>query len=224
MSIKKISTVIFDAGGVLLYIKHKRNDITKNLLLSMGYGIENIDIALKVGAEFDKKYFANKTWIYNWNEEKEWLLGHYNAIAKSINGNNDYLGDKLFMLTFDANEYALYPEVIDILNSLKDNYKLGVISNALPSLDWSFDTLKIRKYFRCIIISAYEGIDKPNKEIYYSGVKKLDCEFEECIFIDDKAENVETAEKLGMKGFYLDRKKNTLKALMDLLSSELIKI
>jgi putative hydrolase of the HAD superfamily len=59
-----------------------------------------------------------------------------------------------------------------------------IISNALPSLDWSFDTLKIRKYFQHIIISAYEGVDKPDKAIYVSGVKKLGCEFKECIFID----------------------------------------
>ena len=97
---------------------------------------------------------------------------------------------------------------------------MGIISNALPSLDWSFDTLKIRKYFQNIIISAYEGVDKPNKAIYVLGVKKLGCKFEECIFIDDKIENVEAAESLGMKGFYLDRKKDTLKVLIDLLSNE----
>ncbi|MGH4122465.1 MAG: HAD-IA family hydrolase [Clostridium sp.] len=220
MSIKKISTVIFDAGGVLLYIKRKRNDIAKNLLLSMGYEIETINRALKVGLAFDDKYFSNQTWIYNWKEEKDWLLGHYKAIAKSVDEHSDYLGDKLFMLTFDTNEYALYPEVIDILETLKENYELGIISNALPSLDWSFDTLKIRKYFKNIIISAYEGVDKPDKAIYVSGVRKLGCKFEECIFIDDKIENVEAAESLGMKGFYLDRKKDTLKALLDILSNE----
>jgi HAD superfamily hydrolase (TIGR01509 family) len=220
MSINKISTIIFDAGGVLLYIKRKRNDIAKDLLLSMGYEIESINRALILGNEFDEKYFSNQTWIYNWKEEKDWLLGHYNTIAKSIDENNDYLGEQLFMLTFDTNEYVLYPEVIDILETLKENYRLGIISNALPSLDWSFDTLKIRKYFQNIIISAYEGVDKPDKAIYISGVKKLGCKFEECIFIDDKIENVEAAQSLGMKGFYLDRKKDTLKSLMDLLSNE----
>ena len=220
MSIHKISTIIFDAGGVLLYIRRKRNDIAKNLLLSMGYETESINRALILGNEFDEKYFSNQTWIYNWKEEKDWLVGHYNTIAKSVDENNDYLGEQLFMLTFDTNEYVLYPEVIDILEILKESYKLGIISNALPSLDWSFDTLKIRKYFQNIIISAYEGVDKPDKAIYVSGVKKLGCKFEECIFIDDKIENVEAAESLGMKGFYLDRKKDTLKALMDLLSIE----
>ena len=50
-------------------------------------------------------------------------------------------------------------------------------------------------------------MDKSNKEIYYSVVKKLGCEFEECIVIDDKVENVEVAENI---------------ALMDLLCNEFI--
>lgn len=221
MYINKISTVIFDAGGVLIYIKRRRNEIAQSLLLSMGYTIENIDIALKVGNEFDKNYFSNQKWIHNWKEEKEWLSGHYNAIAKSIDENNKDLSDKLFMLTFDTNEYVLYPEVIDTLESLKDDYKLGIISNALPSLDWSLDSLDIRKYFDNIIISSYEGVEKPDKDIYIAGVEKLGSMFEECIFIDDKIENVRTAESLGMKGLYLDREKDTLKALIDFLNSEI---
>lgn len=220
MCINKISTVIFDAGGVLIYIKRRRNEIARSLLLSMGYNIENIDIALKIGNEFDKNYLSNQKWIYNWKEEKEWLSGHYNAIAKSIDENNKDLGDKLFMLTFDTNEYVLYPEVIDTIESLKDDYKLGIISNALPSLDWSLDSLDIRKYFDEIIISSYEGVEKPDKDIYIAGVEKLGSTFEECIFIDDKIENVRAAESLGMKGLYLDREKDTLKALIDFLNSE----
>lgn len=219
MSIK-IDTVIFDAGGVLIYIKRRRNEIVKNILLSMGYLIDNIDKAIEVGNEFDKDYFVNQNWIFNWVEEKEWLLGHYNAIAKSIDKNNTDLRDKLFMLTFDTNEYILYTEVIGVLESLKDDYKLGIISNALPSLDWSFDTLGIRKYFDEVIISAYEGVEKPDTSIYISGVKRLGSKFEECIFIDDKIENVRAAESLGMKGFHLDREKDTLESLIDILKKE----
>ncbi|KYH35529.1 phosphatase [Clostridium tepidiprofundi DSM 19306] len=220
MSISKISTIIFDAGGVLLYIKRRRNDIVKELLLSMGYNIDSINNAIMAGNEFDEKYFSNEARIYNWKDEKNWLIGHYNAIAKCVDEKNDYLADKLFMLTFDTYEYVIYPKVIEVLETLKDNYKLGIISNALPSLDWAFDTLGIRKYFDNIIISAYEGVEKPDETIYFSAVDKLGCKFEECIFIDDKIENVQAAEKLGMKGFYLDRKEYTLKAVLDLLDDK----
>lgn len=213
----KLSTIIFDAGGVLLYIKRRRNEIAKGLLLSMGYEEEKIRQALRIGEAFDAEYFNKHPWIYNWKEERQWLTGHYNTIAEAIDKDNEHLGDKLFMLTFDTNEYYLYPETIEVLEVLKEKYSLGVISNALPSLDWAFDSLGIRKYFKSVVISAYEGVEKPNKDIYIKGVDRLGCKFEECIFIDDKLENVQAAMSLGMKGFYLDRQKDNLKGLFDLL-------
>jgi epoxide hydrolase-like predicted phosphatase len=216
----KISTIIFDAGGVLLYINRRRNDIARNLLLSVGYDNEVINRALKAGEDFDEKYFRNNRDISNWKEEKNWLRGHYNAIANAVDERNECLGDKLFMLTFDTYEYILYPETIELLENLKNHYKLGILSNALPSLDWAFDNLGIRKYFDNIIISAYEGIEKPNKEIYITAVERLESKFEECIFIDDRIENVKTAESLGIRAFHLNREKDTLKVLLELLESE----
>lgn len=216
----KITTVVFDAGGVLLYINRRRKDIVRSLLSSMGYASESIDRALDAGNEFDIKYFENKPYIHSWEDEKDWLTGRYSAIAKSIDRDNGSLLDKLFMLTFDTFQYFLYPEVRDVLEYLKKDYKLGVISNALPSLDWAFDALDIRKYFHSIIISAYEGAEKPCRDIYISGVRKLNCRFEECIFVDDRIENVEAAQNLGMRGFLLDRNKDTLKVLIGLLDNK----
>ncbi len=222
MNTNKISTVIFDAGGVLIYIKRKRNDIAKKLLLSMGYRLEDVNSAIKAGIEFDKKYFSVHPYINNWKQEKKWLLGHYNSIAKEIDEKNSFLADKLFILTFDTYKYVMYPETIEVLEALKDDYKLAIISNALPSLDWSFDALDIRKYFENITISAYEGVEKPDKDIYISAIKNLGCQFEECIFIDDRIENVKAAESLGMKGFHIDRSKDTLNVVFDILKVQTV--
>lgn len=216
----KITTIIFDAGGVLLYYKRKRNDIVRGILTTMGYNFDRVEKAIQDGEDFDERYFENRKIISNWLEEKEWLLNHYSTIAHSIDEDNEFLADKLFMLTFDANEYVLYPEVIEVLDELKMKYKLGIISNANPSLDWSFSSLGIRQYFDDIVISAYEGIEKPDKEIYLRSISNLGSKLEECIFIDDRLENVNVAEKLGMKGFHLNRNDHkTLKTIVSLLDS-----
>ena len=220
MSENKITTIIFDAGGVLFYINEKRNDIAKRLLKSLGYTTENIDRAIKEGEVFDEMYFCKHKWIYSWKEEKEWLQGRYNAIANSIDASNQCLSDKLFILTMDTYQYVLYDETMGILENLKNNFNLGVLSNALPSLDWAFEYLGIRQYFDNIIISAYEGVEKPNREIYVTAVDKLGSSYEECIFIDDKIENVEAAISLGIHAIHLDREKDTLKVLLELLESE----
>jgi len=214
----RISTIIFDAGGVLMYYKRKRNAIVRGLLTSMNYDPFSIEVAINEGEDFDVKYFEDHKQINNWKEEKEWLLSHYTKIAATIDEGNEFLADKLFMLTFDTNEYVLYPEVIEILEELKERHKLGVISNCNPSLDWAFSSLGIRRFFDDIVISAYERIEKPDKEIYIRSMKNLGSKAEECIFIDDRIENVRAAEELGMMGLHLKRDENeSLRTLVDLL-------
>lgn len=103
------------------------------------------------------------------------------------------------------------------MENLHGTYKLGVISNAYPSMDWVFDNLNIRKYFDSITISAFVGECKPNENIYKIALNSLNVNAEECIFIDDKIINVETAEILGFRGIHLDRKINDLGIIRSML-------
>ena len=78
---------------------------------------------------------------------------------------------------------------------LKDKYELAILSNATATLDWCFDALNIRKYFKEIVISSYEESSKPGEDIYLRILRRMDKNPEDCIFIDDKKENIKTAEK-----------------------------
>ena len=50
-----------------------------------------------------------------------------------------------------------------------------------------------------IIISAEEGIAKPDERIYQIALDKMGVEPEEAVFLDDLSANVEAARQLGMK-------------------------
>jgi len=206
----KIENIFFDAGGVLFFIRNKRDLVVRKLLLSMGYEEAYVEEALVAGNEFDRVYLMDIEWFYTWDEEEAWLKGRYDAIAENIDSSNKVLSRKLFMLTVDTIHYEMYPETLRILKELSCKYNMSVISNALPSLDWAFDHLDLRKYFQKVIISAYEGMDKPDSRIYESALKQTGYDREKTIFIDDKIENVQAAIKLGMQGYHRDRKKVTL--------------
>jgi len=51
-----------------------------------------------------------------------------------------------------------------------------------------------------IVVSSEERIIKPNPEIYRHLFRKFDLKPEECVFVDDKARNIEAARELGMHG------------------------
>lgn len=218
----KINNIFFDAGGVLFFINNKRDDVVRKILGSMGYSKASVEEAVTAGNEFDRIYLMDIYWFYTWDEEEAWLKGRNDAIAESIDSNNKELGRKLFMLSVDTIHYEMYPETVRILEELSGKYNMSVISNALPSLDWAFDHLDLRKYFQKVIISAYVGIDKPDSRIYESALEQTGYDRTKTIFIDDKIENVEAAINLGMQGYHRDRSKVTLddfKAYLDALES-----
>jgi small GTP-binding protein len=59
---------------------------------------------------------------------------------------------------------------------------------------------EIYKYFDGGIASCDTDYKKPDKLIYKTLLKRYDLKAQNCLFIDDRAENVDTAKKLGMRG------------------------
>ncbi|QYR24156.1 HAD family hydrolase [Paenibacillus sp. sptzw28] len=98
-----------------------------------------------------------------------------------------------------------YPNLIEMLERLnRENFKLGLITNALG--DFQFRNIKaigIDKYFDVILISEWEGIKKPNPEIFFRALDKLEVEAEESIYIGDHPINdVQASRNVGMKGVW----------------------
>ena len=52
------------------------------------------------------------------------------------------------------------------MEALQGRYKLGVISNAFPSMRDALDRLDLSKYFQGIVIFADVGVSKPDPLIY----------------------------------------------------------
>ncbi|GAU77520.1 hypothetical protein [Fusibacter sp. 3D3] len=63
MKNKNIDTILFDAGGILIYIKAFRNSIISRILLSMGYDAEHVDQAIVLVNHFDRQYLSENSAI-----------------------------------------------------------------------------------------------------------------------------------------------------------------
>jgi len=94
---------------------------------------------------------------------------------------------------------------VEILPLLKSQYKLTVLSN--HSREWSEfmrEEFDFFNYFDQIIISCDVGLRKPDPRIYQLTVKRLESKPEECLFIDDKKRNTDSAQKAGIKTIVLE--------------------
>jgi len=91
-------------------------------------------------------------------------------------------------------------KVIKIVKNLKQNkYKLAVLSNTISTHAKICREKGLYDLFPIVILSNKVGLKKPDPEIYRLVLKKLDTKPIETIFIDDRKENTNTADKLGFR-------------------------
>ena len=93
--------------------------------------------------------------------------------------------------------------MVDFLLSLKENYKLGCITNNIQnSKDDKVNHLnqasQVMKIFDHIIESSKVGLRKPDPRIYYMSCDALGVKPEECIYLDDLGINLKPAREIGM--------------------------
>lgn len=78
-------------------------------------------------------------------------------------------------------------------------YNIYILSNAHGSFYEYFPRYFDLDFFDGVVVSADVHIVKPDVRIYEHLLSKFNLKAEECLFIDDRADNVEGAVKAGMK-------------------------
>lgn len=97
-----------------------------------------------------------------------------------------------------------YPWSIEVLAGLRErDVPVVVLSDAWPSLRRSFRQLGLHPYVKAMVISAEEGIAKPDPRVFDKALCLLGCDAAEVVFVDDWPGHVQAAAALGMRGLRL---------------------
>ena len=93
--------------------------------------------------------------------------------------------------------------LIERIRGLKERYRTGIITNAWIDLRPTLEhTWKIGDAFDAIVVSAEEGIMKPDVRIYQKALDALDVEAAQAVFLDDNLANVEGARRHGLSAIH----------------------
>jgi len=93
------------------------------------------------------------------------------------------------------------PETLAALGRVaaRRKYLMGALNNESRDLnEYRIRKFKLRKYFDVFLSSCYLGVRKPDEAIYKLALSITQRTGEECVFIDDRALNLECARELGM--------------------------
>lgn len=205
---KKQSTLVKQALAILHQIKVPSYKNYAHVLLSNGQLVPPIVSAWLAG-KYSSTEIITKAIQYSNS-----LLDH-----KLISKQNQIKIKRLFSTGFDP--YIIAKSMSVIRQSLKlikacshaKRTNLYILSN------WdkeSFDLLctlpyaqNILKYFNSdnIAISGQLGLLKPNTTMYSFLLNTYKLRPEECLFIDDQQENLDSAQKLGIHGYHYNQLK-----------------
>jgi putative hydrolase of the HAD superfamily len=118
----------------------------------------------------------------------------------------------------EAGVWELYPEVIEVLDSLRARFDLAVISNFDGRLRMILEQLGISQFFSHIFLSSELGADKPDPEIYRRALRLSSVAPEEAMHAgDDPVRDWEGAATAGLQIFRLNRPENSLRDLLAIL-------
>ena len=94
------------------------------------------------------------------------------------------------------------PGMADAIRRLKENgYGIWLLSNASKRHGQYWGKIPGSEYFDGLVISAFEGVLKPDLTIYRTILSRFGLKAEECVFTDDMPANAAGALAAGMDAF-----------------------
>lgn len=116
---------------------------------------------------------------------------------------NEDVSTLVYIYRFHFPDISLYPESIPLLNSLKKDYKLALLTDGRAFVQKrKVEALNIEEYFDEIIFTDILGNDfwKPSVEPYKLALSLLNSEANESCYIgDDPYKDFKAPKQLGMK-------------------------
>ncbi|MCC2248478.1 HAD family hydrolase [Virgibacillus sp. AGTR] len=186
-----IEAVIFDLDGTLL---HREASIKR-------FATNQYERFYPYFSHIPKKCYVNRFITldkrgYVWNDKV------YQQMVKEFNVTGitpkQLLTD--YLVQFKTN-CILFPEVLKLLEALQErSLKLGIITNGQGP--FQMDVIRktgIFPFMDEVLVSEYEGIKKPDLEIFRSALDRLQVAAARSIFVGDHPQNdVHPAKKSGM--------------------------
>ena len=112
----------------------------------------------------------------------------------------------------------LDPDMVSLLSDLRPDYRTAVVTNAGPSeREYLCSRYRLDQLVDLIVVSAEEGVAKPDPEIFRRAARRLAVEPRACVFIDDNASYLTGAAEIGMQTIHFIDAATCMRELDELL-------
>ena len=225
---KNIKHIFFDLDDTLWDFEKNSSAVLQNLFVEF-------DLQSKLNTTFNLffhhyKLINTALWQQYYKKQitKEYLRNNrFNEAFKHFKYNNYDLNLLVTEAYLSRSPHGkiLKDNCIDVLNFLKPNYKLHIITNGFKEVqNIKIDACDIGHYFTSIIISEEHNLTKPDKQLFIHAQTINNTVSEECIMIGDSYEaDILGAQNAGWQSIWLNENSvadmsNQIKNLKQLLT------
>lgn len=141
---------------------------------------------------------------------------------------DDYLDEIIFykkrefskheIVEFMESQSVGHQKSLDLLRELcsNGNFHISTLNNeSLELNEFRIKKFALTKYFTNFFSSCYLKVKKPETEIFQTVLRITQVNGEHCLFIDDREENIKSAEKCGFQTIHLPQVEDLEKILFD---------
>lgn len=199
--------MFFDRDGTLTYFNPEKE------------AWRNKTVASWSGKHFDLPYDkmmnlfllsaeGRNPWYKNLDDERGFNKRYYRnlLIGEGVTENLDKRSTLLFNELWCNNDRLLFPETVEVLEYFHGKgYKMGVISDTSPSLEYTLEQLGIAKYFTSFTASSLVGAGKPSPIIFNAALNAQKVTAAESLYVDDYKPEADGAREQGFTSFLIDR-------------------
>jgi len=179
-----IRSVISDLGKVLISFDNSifYNKIAEHTPFDAQEIAARVNVHSDIGQAFDTGRITPR--------------GFYEQAREALQSALSY--EDFFAMYNDV--FSLNPSVVDTLNRLKPTYRMVMLSNTdVMRFGFIKDRFPEALLFDEYVLSYEVGYIKPDPRIYQIAVDKAEVSPNECLFIDDRRENIEAARQRGIQ-------------------------
>ena len=199
--------VCFDRDNTLTYYNPEKADWLNRVVSS--WSGKPLDLPYeKMMNLFGQAAEGRKPWYRNLEDERAFFRRYYRylLIGEGVENDLEERAELLFRELWCNNDRLLFPETLEVLEYFRGHgFRMGVISDTSPSLEYSLRQIGIAEYFSSFTASSLVGAGKPSPVIFNAALDSLGVTAEESIYVDDYPPEADGARALGFTSFLIDR-------------------
>jgi putative hydrolase of the HAD superfamily len=198
-----VTTILFDAGGTLLFPGVRR--IAAELAAD---GRGNVDLAVLARADADVRHALDRPEIIAATDDGQRFHRYLRALGRAA-GIADISDAVLARLHAYHDVHNLWEEVpagvVPALEALRGRYRMAVVSNANGTVRAKLEHVGLAGFFETVVDSHEEGFEKPDPRLFRVALQRMNARAEETVYVGDIYHvDVVGARAAGLRAILLD--------------------